>query len=890
MKIISKKGLLILLMTSNILGKDMHNKEIKDIDLGNLTTTKQYFTYQEGSNISSKTLEGIPSNNGDITSALKILPNVQYNNSQLSSHTPGEIDPANVSISGGLYYQNNFQIDGFNMNNDLNPSISGGNYNPVAVTALPGQSQGLNIDISLIDSINVQDSNISAAYGGFSGGVIEANTKKATKKFGAKISYQITQGDASPNHFSLTNYHINNNDINNFLHSTSATSQPKFIKHIFRSSLESKFNSKAGIIASFTTTQSFIPLNSYAQSQINTTLDKSQKIQKRQSYNLFLKGNYDANDYTRIEASYAYIPQYNNYFIVNTKDSDFDMLSGGHQAGIKTFIDNNLGYLKIQSNFNFLENSRTNSKDNMYIWRYSTDKNWNPNGNNAEGGYGNVNSRQISLDSKIVQDFKALKYKDLENYISIGLEFGYTNVYYERLNDTMIGFGNTQPLKNNTICSDTQWCSNGVVDISKIPINQQTQWKDNNGQWISRATLYKAGKIELHNFTIGSFIEDNINFNLYDFGEIQSRVGLRLDYDTYMNKNTLAPRFSINYNAPWGENAFNTQFIFGANRYYGRNLFAFKLMEERSALQWTLNRTQENQRWENATATQNKNDTNFKKLKVPYSDELTGAISQNLNLVNLTIKYIYRNGKDEVRRVCQAPDGSISNYNCAANTSITKELRYVYTNNGVSQSNIISITLQNQHPLEFYEIKNNILLAFDWTNVNRNYADYNSDFELGEFQNDLISYNGKIIRYADRPAENFIRPYTLRLNTIHSFNLWNINWIWSNLFRYRSSYNAMISVGDEYKDSIIINGILTKIDTFKPYKVKGAFTWDIRLGSEFEIYNKNIMFINLDAINILNSRNIAIVNLSNYTPSAGANATPIYELGRQFYIELGYKF
>lgn len=100
----------------------------------------------------------------------------------------------------------------------------------------------------------------------------------------------------------------------------------------------------------------------------------------------------------------------------------------------------------------------------------------------------------------------------------------------------------------------------------------------------------------------------------------------------------------------------------------------------------------------------------------------------------------------------------------------------------------------------------------------------------------------------------------------------------------------MISVGEEYKDSILINGVLTKVDTFKPYKIKGAFTWDIRLGAEFEIYKRNIMFVNLDVINVLDSKNIAIVDLSNYTPSAGASATPIYELGRQFYIELGYKF
>lgn len=890
MKPASKARFLLALITSSALGENIDNNEIKDIYLGNLITTKKYFTYQEGNTISSNTLDSIPSNSGDITSTLKMLPNVQYNNSQLSSQTPGEIDPANISISGGLYYQNNFQIDGFNMNNDLNPSISGDNYNPVAITALPGQSQGLNIDISLLDSISVQDSNISAVYGGFSGGVIEANTKKPTKEFGAKISYQITQGDANPSHLSLTNYHINDNNINNFLNSTSAANQPSFIKHIFRSSLESKFNSKAGIIASFTTTQSFIPLNSYAQSQINAILDKRQKTQKRQSYNLFLKGNYDVSDYVRLEASYAYMPQYNNYFIVNTKDSNFDMLSGGHQAGVKTFIDHKFGYLKIQGNFNFLDNSRTKSQNNMYIWRYSTDKNWNPNGNNAEGGYGNVNSRQINMDLKMIQDFKALKYEDFENLISIGLELGYANAYYKRLNDTMIGFGNTQPLKNNVICSDTQWCSNGIVDINKIPVNQQTQWKDNNGQWISRATLYKAGKIQLHNFTFGSFIEDNINLDLYDFGEIQSRIGLRLDYDTYMSKATLAPRFSINYNAPWGDDNFDTQFTFGANRYYGRNLFAFRLMEERSALQWTLNRTQENQNWENATATQNKSDTNFKQLNVPYSDELVGGISQNLQSINLAIKYIYRNGRDEVRRMCQAPDGSISAYNCASNTSITKDLKYVYTNNGISQSNIVSITLQNKNPLELYEIKNNILFAFDWTNTNRNYANYNSDFELGEFQNDLISYNGKIIRYADRPAENFIRPYTLRLNTIHSLNIWKTKWTWNNFFRYRSGYNAMISVGEEYKDSILINGVLTKVDTFKPYKVKGAFTWDIRLGAEFEIYKRNIMFVNLDVINVLDSKNIAIVDLSNYTPSAGASATPIYELGRQFYIELGYKF
>ncbi|RDU58732.1 TonB-dependent receptor, partial [Helicobacter sp. MIT 14-3879] len=171
------------------------------------TTNSHLKTYQSGSTINTQLLESHPSGNGDITSVLRILPNVQYDNAQLRSTTPGEIDPANISISGGLFYQNNFMLDGLNMNNDLDPASSQGN-NPVATNALPGRSQGLAIDTSLLESITVQDSNISAAYGGFTGGVIEANTRRPTKKFGANISYQITQGNAHSDAFSMTNYHL----------------------------------------------------------------------------------------------------------------------------------------------------------------------------------------------------------------------------------------------------------------------------------------------------------------------------------------------------------------------------------------------------------------------------------------------------------------------------------------------------------------------------------------------------------------------------------------------------------------------------------------------------------------------------------------------------------
>ncbi len=784
-------------------------------------------------------------------------------------------------------------LDGFNINNDLDPAISGGNLNPASVTALPGRSQGLNIDTSLLESISVQDSNVSAAYGGFSGGVVEANTRKAKQKFAAKASYQITQCSAEPNAFSLTKYHLYGN-VDNFLNSTSDSNQPNFIKHVFRASAESKITDNAGIIASFTTTQSFIPLNAYAASQIQNTLDSARKEQKRQSYNLFLKGNYDFSEDISLEASYAYIPQFNNYFIVNTKDSDFNLVSGGHQLGLKSNIANPFGNLVVQSNFNYLENSRKNSELNMRIWRYSTTKNWNPNGNNSEGGYGNVDSKQITFNVKANQDFDSISFFDIwDNVFKVGGEIGYVNAYYERLESTMIGnVAFNRPLKSNETCSDMIWCSMGMVDITKLSTALQSMWRDNIGQYASRVTLYEAGKINIDNFTLSLYGEDDMSIALGRFGDINARFGVRMDYDSYMNKATFAPRFSLNYLPFWNDTHkdFATTFNIGANRYYGRNLFAYRLYDARSALQATLVRTSETTAWSDAMITRNKNDTDFRQLNVPYSDEIAVGFVQKIYMFSLSAKYIHRFGRDEIRRSCQAPDGSISALNCSSNVSLTRDLRYVYTNEGRSESDVVSISLQHNKPLEFFGTQNYIMLSFDWTNIRRNYGGYSDVLNNAELANEWISYNGNLIRYADKPAENFVRPYTIRLNTTHIFHIYKTRVLWNNFFRFRSGYTTSVSVSREAdKDEFLIDGVLQKVTTFKPFDIKGAFTWDMRFGFEVPVYGRNTLFINIDIFNVLDSKNIAIANLS-YTGNAGLSAVPIYEVGRQFWIEVGYKF
>ena len=62
----------------------------------------------------------------------------------------------------------------------------------------------------------------------------------------------------------------------------------------------------------------------------------------------------------------------------------------------------------------------------------------------------------------------------------------------------------------------------------------------------------------------------------------------------------------------------------------------------------------------------------------------------------------------------------------------------------------------------------------------------------------------------------------------------------------------------------------------------------MRIGFEVDMYKGNSFFMNLDILNVLDSKNTTILD-TNY---AGTSTTPRlgYEIGRQFWLEFGYRF
>ncbi|MGX3098520.1 TonB-dependent receptor plug domain-containing protein [Helicobacter sp. 23-1046] len=898
-----------------------NKKDLQKVKLDKVTATaeREFEAYQSGAQIGREILDSNPSGNGDIGSILRILPNVQFDNAQNRSTTPGEIDPARISISGGLHYQNNFQLDGMNMNNDLDPAGSAD-----WLGGAPGRSQGLAIDTNLLESITVQDSNISASYGGFTGGVVEANTRRPTKKYGANISYQFTQGNADPKAFSLTNYHLYGNaSLESFLDSVTQSyndnNSPFFTKHLIRASVESKVNDKFGIIASFATTQSFIPLryNSDVSTSQATPVDPKdlttrKQTQKRQIYNYFIKGYYDPSDSVRLELSYTYAPQFDYRFMSGTLGDFFSFDSGGHQVGFKTTWQNAVGVLTNTLSYSFLENSTIlHGFEHTKYWITSSSKNWGRFGVFVrEGGYAPTASTQHTLSEKIVQDFTPFDISITTHAFSAGLElgyqyaqFGYTQDYFFARNN-----GNQKQMTQaqQALCTGQylEWC-----DPQKAYYSGGVEWA--YGQYFGHVELYRKANVDLHNALASAWLEDDITIPLHKAGELHTRLGVRFDADSYMGKATYAPRFSLNYITP-APKELTTQITFGANRYYGRNIFAYALKAKQNSMSIGIARDNPNKDWyeilesgvqctgsnyDNSgkanCITPYKDDIKFSKLKVPFVDELMAGIVQRVYNAHIEAKYIYRLGKDDIRYVRSdyvglAPD---SNYTTTY---------YTYTNEGKSYTDVVVLVVSHDNPLEFGGVKHYASFNVDWTNVKRNFVDYAESANASQIADDDIVWEGKVVPYSQRPASNFVRPFTLRLNTTHSFNIGKFKWLLNNFLRYRSSYKAVAKIhtaganydrcatNSRFCPSPSYDSAHNDKDQFIAQILKGAFSWDMRLGFEVDIWRGNAMYMNMDIFNLLNAKNPTIAT-TNY---AGTSSSPtiVYEVGRQFWVQVGYKF
>ncbi|WP_420916730.1 TonB-dependent receptor plug domain-containing protein [Pseudomonas lundensis] len=787
--------------------------------------------YQGEQVIDRQMIDSLPSGNGDITSLLRTNPNVQFDNNQLNSKSPGEIAPANISINGAQPWQNLFIVDGMNMNNDLDP----GNTND-DMDEIPGRSQGLALDTDLLNDIKVYDSNVPVEYGGFNGGVVQADTRDPSMDLHGKVSVQMTRSE-------WTRYHLNEDDpdLENYEAGFGNSSQPKFKKIITRATLEGHLTDNFGLLGSFSRKDSTIPTRVFSVSN-QTQIANANEVQTRRIDNYFLKAAWQINEDWKLDMSVTHAPETAETFGPNAIYSGRMMKAGGDSLSARMVWNAPLARVEQNLSWSQMNTSRTSDSDYMVFWRTSTTKDWTNALTATEGGFGDIDEAQKTLAYKLKAHWNSVNWLGVDHAVQTGLELTQNTVMYER----------ATPYTSYSVAKATSCPVNDPLCSMGMTVNG---WE---GQYANKKTVTQ-GKTSFDTRSWALYIQDEMHYK-----RLTVRPGVRIDGDDYMKHVTLAPRFAVELDV-FGNG--QTRLTAGANRYYGRNLYAYKLRDGVAAMNTEYTRPNPSADWVMSKRTPN--DSKFNQLKVPYDDELTLGLSHVQWDTEFAVKYVNRKGREQVSRAWGSQIGAPTDdpTTLAANY-------YTYYNGGQSEADIYTLTITPLRPFIVGSTRTTGQFAMDWSTVqNTGLSNYSANIGAIYVEDPTIQYDGKFMKYSDMPASNYNRPWTARLTTVTEVEPLHLTW--SNFLRYRDGYRRIAATGKTTE----FQGAAVRVWEETPFS--GALTWDTRLAWEMPTAKDQSVFVNLDVTNLLDKQIVSTTDTTGLTT---------FEVGRQFMVEVGYTF
>ncbi len=749
--------------------------------------------------LDATSISKMPQTNNSITGLLKTNPNVQYSESSNTSTNPGEIAPETISFHGEKFYNNNFIVDGLSNNDRLNPgdNLSNSTNSPNGYKAndMPsGHPEAFWIPSQLVDSVSVFDSNVSAKYGQFTGGVVDAKLKEASfVESSGSVSWR-TSRDA------WVKYHIDDSQKETFEQASQLKNQPKFKKNFYSINLNQPLSDNAGLIFAYSRQESKIP---YWQNIL-----QKWDNQERLSETYLLKGTWQADSDNRYNLTLMYSPHSSTFVRKNVINSDFSVEGGGYNINWQWLNQNKWADVKTQIAWKNNENTIRDHTD-FYTWKNSTPSiGWSSSGTNAqEGGYGDRETEQQGLNLKQDWDFNAFNLGNTLHQVSSGFDIDLSKAKYKRKNDS---YSYSTPLVNSSVnCQGSLGCINGE-------------------QYASMRTVYAKENTSVKTNSYGLYLQDEISWS-----RLTLTPGIRFDYDDYMKNNNISPRLAAIYDV-LGDH--RTELFGGVNRYYAGNILAYKLREARKESYYEKRVRQSNGNltdwayWKNGSIIGNK--YHYSSLDTPYSDEVNLGLRQQLFDTIWTAKWVYRKGKDQFSR---SDKKDADGY-------------YVMTNDGKSSSNTYTLTVEPVSPISWKLVNMSWLVG---GSITRNHSSNDSYDDNAD--DETVMYKGKLTSKLGLPASNYNRPWTafVELNT----EIPDFHFDWTNRLSLVGPYRSLEKIGtvDCSVDSRCSGrGVY---DEYGEVKYGDNISWDWRFTYTYPTFNKQNLVIGLDVINVLDRTN-----------------------------------
>ncbi|MCP1773366.1 outer membrane receptor protein involved in Fe transport [Neisseria perflava] len=756
---------------------------------------------------------------------------MQFSSSSNTGSNAGEIAPENVSFHGEKFYNNSWLIDGMSNNDTTNPGADNGelttDFDGSSPWDLPaGGTQSFWVNAGIVDRINVYDSNISAKYGQFTGGVVDAKLMDANPtKASGSIEYRTSRDN-------WTKYHIE--EGSDFYKAESIRNQPQFTKQTWSVNVNQPLNDQTAVLFSFNRTTSKIP---YHHAYMNMWTN-----QERKSETYLLKGTHHADNGDKFNLSFMYSPHTSTYVKPNVMNGDVSNKGGGFRINgewvhlfDKGKVETHIGYKKTWNKIESAADAYYNYRhvDGLYDWCS------NSNCNYAQyGGYGDFETGNETWTAKQDYTWDPLMWGKTKHTLGFGWQADFSQAWYKREADTYTY--STSTASSSTTCNDgDDACSAGNF-------------------WFRTRVKYPAKDITVGNNHYSLYFQDKINW-----GKWEITPGVRVDNDRFLGNTDIAPRLTGSYDIFGNKKSV----VFGGlNRYYASNMLAYKLREATgSSISQT--RSCSTCEWTGSTETtaSARRYIHSDDLKTPRSDEINLGFQQTWGPSVWTLKWVQRHGKDQFNRTTTTIDG------------VTYR---TLTNDGSSKSNTFSLEARMTRPWEFKYVTVSLSGGFNYAESESSFNYYDNTID----ETKKIIVDGKLKSINDKPSMDYNNPWRVNVDIKTEFPRWNL--VWTQTLNYTAGYAAWTSDSYTCSSAVAACGDYTgDVTEYTKNRFKNAFTLDWHIGWGIPTFKGQKLELTADIINVLNRK---IETKASGTTNGSSSATTTYKLGRQFWLGARY--
>lgn len=791
----------------------------------------------------------------DANGILRNLPNVQYQNdideeAGATDQTVIDLKPREVSISGARIYENNFILEGMEINTVTGSQERYGDEALADRTITPPNadrvyglhSQTVFVPAEFLTEATVIDSNASAKYGNFQGGVVSYKLEEAEKEqWKGHVSTDYTTSDWTSYNLG-TEDGLNPNDI----------ARNEYMKRRQAISVGGPLSDNLSVRLQYSRQDAVTDKD---KAYRYTETDRIEQDSLNQFYRGQLKAETDLGDFTLEGAFTAYDQVWEHALWRNLRlntetrsltsklqhDYEFEDLDVGGVAISNVKLESKLTYgtsdtlndMNANVAHAYMQSFRRSAANGGGLWQSTELSDWCRTDTTVsqticyDGATGDKQQGQdqFGWNEELTGDIWSGSFL-------IGTEFKHTKGHRSRPEDaiyygTYTSLGQVPASITGFVCNTTEECS--------------------TEQFASNKTIYKAFDItaQVNSFATYAELEQD-----WDWFEL--RAGARLTYDDYMQNLDLAPRAVATWK-PFEDLSLSI----GANRYYNAQSLAFAIRDQQPRGQSYIrvrSGATVGSTWTPAAITGNYTNS-ASDLETPYTDEISVSLKGVEPLFDgeWRLRFLDRQSKSQFASEAVGQSRFLTNNGSGAYQSFTAE----YSKN---------LELESAWGLD--EALFNASIT--WS---RNEVSNNSYFET-DFEDEYIWYKNKSYTLAGFNVVTGNMDIPLRAQTGLS-----TKWLDSRLtLDINANYNfGYTGVKNTDQNPIVINGLSHEI--YEDFDFDPTLTVD--LAASYKVYEEEDRGMTV---------NLKVNNLFNEIGNATASANNPWVIGRTLWVGASAEF